>query len=179
VADRVPGVNGDCLDEWRGLIEHEHEWGKDMRVQIALSLPREARSVPLTRHTVSAALYTAGVEPTCVDEVEVALSEACTNAVQHAVGGVSYEVNVSISDEQVSIEVVDSGSGFGQREVYSDVVDHASENGRGMALMNALSDLAVFDSVTGKGGSVHLTKRLRWIQGTRLLGATQDLERPL
>jgi serine/threonine-protein kinase RsbW len=150
-----------------------------MRVQIALSLPREAVSVPLTRHTVSAALYTAGVEPMCVDEVELALSEACTNAVQHAVGGVSYEVNVSISDEHVTIEVVDSGSGFGQREASFGALDHASENGRGMALMNALSDLAVFDSVTGKGGSVHLTKRLRWIQDARHPEGTRDLERPL
>jgi serine/threonine-protein kinase RsbW len=152
---------------------------RTMRVQIALSLPRETVSVPLTRHTVSAALYTAGVEPMCVDEVELALSEACTNAVLHAVGGVSYEVNVSISDEQVSIEVVDSGSGFGQRETSSGAVEHASENGRGMTLMNALSDLAVFDSVTGKGGSVHLTKRLRWIQGARHPEEARRLEHPL
>jgi serine/threonine-protein kinase RsbW len=137
-----------------------------MRIQLALSLPREAVSVPLTRHTVSAALYTAGVEPTCVEEVEVALSEACTNAVLHAVSGVTYEVLVNISDQQVTMEVVDSGSGFGQRATTWDAADHASENGRGMALMHALSDLAVFDSVTGgEGGSVHLTKQLRWIQG--------------
>jgi serine/threonine-protein kinase RsbW len=168
-------LDGDC---GRSARKIEHEGGKDMRVQIALSLPREAVSVPLTRHTVSAALYTAGVEPMCVDEVEVALSEACTNAVLHAVGGVSYEVNVSISDEQVSIEVVDSGSGFGQREVSSDAVDHAAENGRGMALMHALSDLTVFDSVTGEGGSVHLTKRLRWIQGAHHPWVPPAAERP-
>jgi serine/threonine-protein kinase RsbW len=82
--------------------------------------------------------------------VGVALSEACTNAVQHAVAGVTYEVMVGISDEQVAIEVVDSGSGFGQREVNSSTPDHATENGRGMALMHALSDLAVFDSVDGE-----------------------------
>jgi serine/threonine-protein kinase RsbW len=137
-----------------------------MRIQLALSLPRETVSVPLTRHTVSAALYTAGVEPTCVDEVEVALTEACTNAVMHATGGVTYEVLVGISDEQVTIEVVDSGSGFGQRATTREGTDHGSENGRGMGLMHALTDLAVFDSVTGgEGGSVHLTKHLRWIEG--------------
>ena len=80
---------------------------KTMRVQLALSLPREEISVPLTRHVVSAALTTAGVEPTCVHDVEVALSEACTNAVQHAVEGVTYEVMVGISDEQVAIDVID------------------------------------------------------------------------
>src|SRR5215211_6055788 len=78
----------------------------------------------MTRHVVSAALLTAGVEPSCVHDVEMALSEACTNAVQHAVEGMSYEVMVGISDEQVSIDVVDSGSGFGQRHVATDGHDH-------------------------------------------------------
>jgi serine/threonine-protein kinase RsbW len=141
--------------------------GTDMRVQLALSLPREAISVPLARHVVSSALITAGVEPGCVDEVEVALSEACTNAVKHAVDGVSYEVMVGISDEHVNIEVVDSGSGFGQRHVPPDGHDHWAENGRGLTLINALTDLAIFDSVEGEGGSVHLTKRLRWIEGAQ------------
>ena len=150
-----------------------------MRVQLALSLPREAISVPLARHVVSSALITAGVEPTCVHEVEVALSEACTNAVKHAVDGVTYEVMVGISDEHVAIEVVDSGSGFGQRSASPDGHDHWDENGRGIALMKALSDLAVFDSVEGEGGSVHLTKRLRWVQGAKRPEPVESVERPL
>jgi serine/threonine-protein kinase RsbW len=136
-----------------------------MRIQLGLTLPREAVSVPLTRHTVSAALYTAGVEPDCVEEVEVALTEACTNAVRHAGPGVSYDVQVGISDEQVTIDVLDSGSGFGQRSTTPTETDHAAEDGRGLGLMQALSDLTVFDSVTGGGGSVHLMKQLRWIEG--------------
>ena len=150
---------------------------ENMRIQLALTLPREEISVPLTRHVVSAALLTAGVEPTCVHEVEVALSEACTNAVKHAVEGISYEVMVGISDEQVAIDVVDSGSGFGQRHV-STGHDHWAENGRGVALINALSDLAIFDSVEGEGGSVHMTKALRWVQGTQRPGPTLSKERP-
>jgi serine/threonine-protein kinase RsbW len=138
-----------------------------MRVELGLSLPREEISVPLTRHVVSAALSTAGVLPACVQEVELAVSEACTNAVQHAVEGVSYEVLILITDEQVAIDVIDSGSGFGQREVPTDEVDHWSENGRGLRLIHALSDLAIFDSVEGEGGSVHLKMGLRWWKGAR------------
>jgi serine/threonine-protein kinase RsbW len=149
-----------------------------MRVQLALSLPREAISVPLARHVVSSALITAGVEPTCVHEVEVALSEACTNAVKHAVDGVTYEVAVGISDEHVNIEVVDSGSGFGQRQISADEHDHWAEDGRGLKLINALTDLAIFDSVEGEGGSVQMTKRLRWVKGTRNAGSPLSMERP-
>lgn len=80
--------------------------GEGMKIQLVLSLPREEISVPLTRHVVSAALLTAGVQPTCVQDVEVALSEVCTNAVKHAVDGVSCEVMVGITEEKVSIDVV-------------------------------------------------------------------------
>ena len=142
-----------------------------MKIELALSLPREEISVPLTRHVVSAALLAAGVQPTCVHDVEVALSEACTNAVKHAVDGVSYEVQVGISEDEVSIDVVDSGSGFGQHQVSPDGHDpHSDEDGRGFALMEALSDLAIFDSVDGEGGSVHLTKRLQWMPGAPRVG---------
>lgn len=149
-----------------------------MRVQLALSLPREEISVPLARHVVSAALLTAGVEPTCVQEVEVALSEACTNAVKHAVEGVVYEVTVGISDEQVSIEVVDSGSGFGQGQAGTNGHDHLALDGRGIALIHALTDSALFDSIDGEGGSVHLTKRLRWRQGKPQPGPAPSVELP-
>jgi len=148
-----------------------------MRVQLALSLPREAISVPLARHVVSAALLTAGVEPTCVHEVEVALSEACTNAVKHAVEGVVYDVTVAITDEQVSIEVIDSGSGFGQHQT-TNGHDHLALDGRGIALIHALTDLAIFDSINGEDGSVQLTKRLRWRQGTPQRGLAPSVELP-
>ena len=147
-----------------------------MKVQLALTLPREEFSVPLTRHVVSAALHTAGVEPTCVQDVEVALSEACTNAVKHAVDGVSYEVVVGISPEKVSIDVVDSGTGFGQHQVTPDGHDHSAEDGRGFALMAALTDLAIFDTVDSEGGSVRLTKRLRWIEREHPSGAGSPSE---
>lgn len=151
------------------------EVARGMRIQLALNLPREAVSVPLARHTVCSALETAGVEPTCVAEVGLALSEACTNAVRHAGEGVNYDVMVHISDEQVMIDVVDSGSGFGQRALTPQLPHHAAENGRGMALMTALTDSAAFDTVTGEGGSVHLMKRLRWTEDAgRLPPVFQD-----
>jgi serine/threonine-protein kinase RsbW len=149
-----------------------------MRVQIALSLPREEISVPLTRHVVSTALLTAGAKPACVHDVEVALSEACTNAVKHAVAGVSYEVGINISDEQVTIDVIDSGSGFGQHQISHDERHHEAEGGRGFALMHALSDLAIFDSVDTEGGSVHLTKRLQWLPGAPRSSAAKREARP-
>lgn len=137
-----------------------------VRIQVVMTLPREARSVPVVRRTVATALSTAGVTRECVGEVEVALSEACTNVFQHAGKGASYEVVINIGDEQLTMDVLDTGAGFGNLAAPpSTMAELDAEGGRGIALMRALSDRAVFDTVTGGGGSVHLMKQLRWVDG--------------
>jgi serine/threonine-protein kinase RsbW len=151
-----------------------------MRIQVVMTLPREAASVPLARRTVAVALSSAGVAHDCVSEVEVALSEACTNAYHHAGEGADYEVVINIGDEQLTVDVLDSGTGFGPRPAGSaaSMPDDSAERGRGLALMAALTDRAVFDTVSGNGGSVHLMKRLRWAAHAPLLTsapATQGL----
>jgi serine/threonine-protein kinase RsbW len=134
-----------------------------VRIQVVMTLPREARNVPVVRRTVATALESAGVTDECVEEVQVALSEACTNVFQHAGEGAAYEVVINIGDEQLTMDVLDSGSGFGNLDgAASALPDLDAEGGRGIALMRALSDRAVFDTVTGRGGSVHLMKYLRW-----------------
>jgi serine/threonine-protein kinase RsbW len=133
-----------------------------MRIQVALTLPREAVSVPLARHTVSAALQRAGIEESCLADVKVALTEACTNVFQHAQDGETYDVVINLGDEYLTVDVVDSGTGFGQHFPVGSLPDPSSERGRGTALMQAFSDHTTFDTVAGGGGSVHLMKRLQW-----------------
>lgn len=133
-----------------------------MRMQLVLALPREMASVPVAIRTVTAALKAAQVGPECLDEVEVALSEACTNVVRHAGNHHSYEVGMSLGDDCLTMDIVDFGEGFGGPVPSSDMPDTTVESGRGMALMRAFTDQADFDSGTGDGVSVHLVKNLRW-----------------
>jgi serine/threonine-protein kinase RsbW len=140
-----------------------------VRIQVALTLPREAVSVPLARHTVSAALERAGIDHDCLAEVQVALTEACTNVFQHAQQGDTYEVVINVAEEHMTVDVIDSGPGFGARMPVADLPDPSSESGRGAALMLAFTDHTAFDEVDGGGGSVHLMKRLQWEQGAPIL----------
>jgi serine/threonine-protein kinase RsbW len=144
--------------EQRGTVE----------VKIVLTLPRDTASVPLARHTVSAALQRAGVTTECIDEVEVAISEACTNAYAHAGDAATYEVTITLRSETLVIDVIDSGPGFGNGSPAAAMPSPVSDGGRGVALMSAFTDEAVFDSVSGGGGSVHLVKNLRWTHGAPL-----------
>jgi serine/threonine-protein kinase RsbW len=131
-----------------------------MSSQIVLMLPPEAASVSVARHTLAEALTIADVTPDCIYEAQVALSEACTNVFHHVTAGENFEVLINIGDLELTLHILDSGPGFpinGHPQVIWPDVD--AENGRGMALMTALTDEANFDFQNG-GGSVRLKKRL-------------------
>lgn len=133
-----------------------------MRIRIVMELPADAASVPLVRRTVAEAMRSAGVARECVEEAEVALSEACTNVYHHAGTDDHYEVGVELDSDQLTMDILDTGEGVAEHHRNATMPDGSAENGRGLALMAAFSDQVVFDSVLSTGGGVHLMKRLRW-----------------
>jgi serine/threonine-protein kinase RsbW len=131
-----------------------------MSIQIAMMLPPEAASVSMARRTLAEALRIANVTPDCGHEAQVALSEACTNVFHHAATHENFEVLIGVGDLNLTMHVLDSGPGLPTKGHHrADWPDDTAENGRGIALMNAFTDSASFDSQEG-GGTVRLTKRL-------------------
>jgi serine/threonine-protein kinase RsbW len=111
-------------------------------VEIAFSvrLPVDANSVPFIRAVCRQALEHLRVAPAVVDEIALALTEACANVVQHAGPHQDYEVHVEIDDRRCRICVADSGGGFDPDRVPRDVAGSVLEGGRGLVLMRALVD---------------------------------------
>ncbi|MFF7453569.1 ATP-binding protein [Kitasatospora sp. NPDC008115] len=86
-----------------------------MDIWWTLHLKREPASVPLARRILLGAMATAGVDPQIAQDLGVALSEACANAVEHGAGrrpDDGYQVTASISGDLLRIEVTDSGPGL-------------------------------------------------------------------
>ncbi|MFD9598506.1 ATP-binding protein, partial [Kitasatospora sp. NPDC059973] len=86
-----------------------------MDIWWTLHLKRDPASVPLARRILLGAMATAGVDPQIADDLGVALSEACANAVEHGACGRSddgFQVTASISGDLLRIEVTDSGPGL-------------------------------------------------------------------
>lgn len=134
-----------------------------MQIHIAMTLPRQPASVTVARHTAAVTLATAGVTPECVSAVEVALSEACTNVIHHAIASDFFQVTFVLSDGQVTVDVIDSGTGRSVDRPGGDALaDPLADGGRGLELMASLCDRAVIDVGNGHAGSVHLMKRLQW-----------------
>jgi len=133
-----------------------------VRIEVVLSLPQEAVSVPLARQVVAAMLVQTGIEGDCLADVKVALSEACTNVLDHAGPGGAYRVTIALENDLLSIDVTDDGPGFGDPRLQPEMAEPLSERGRGAALIEALTDHVHFDSISTGGATVHMRKRLDW-----------------
>ena len=132
-----------------------------MNIVFSLNLPRDEASVPVVRHISRDALLGLGVSRPCVDEIEVAVSEACTNVLKHVRGtNESYKVEVDVNERQCEIRVIDTGHGFDHDSQGREHADHSAEGGRGIFLMRAMVDNVEFTSAPGSGTVVRLTKNL-------------------
>jgi anti-sigma regulatory factor (Ser/Thr protein kinase) len=134
---------------------------RGFRVSLSLQLPRDHVSIAVLRHLVRVLLSEVGVVDEDRGDVELAVSEAATNVVDHSGGEDAYEVAITVGPVLAELRVVDLGRGF----------DHANlslegalddERGRGLLLMNALVDNVGFESAPEHGTVVHLVKRLHF-----------------
>ena len=133
-----------------------------MEVKLTLALPRDQLSVPLARRILKRSLDSLGIDGDTISDIELALTEACTNVLDHAHGDDDYTVSAGIDGETCVIEVIDRGGGFdGSKRGLLDA-EPGAEDGRGIQLMRALVDRLEFQSRPTEGTVVHLEKRLTW-----------------
>ena len=131
-----------------------------MDIAFTVHLPVDTGSVPFIRGLCRQALEHLDVERTVIDEISLALTEACANVVQHAGEHALYEVAVSIDDRQCRISVVDDGEGFDAAMLPQGDERTPLEDGRGLLLMQALVDRLDFRHESDGRHRVTLEKRL-------------------
>ncbi|MGY1746775.1 ATP-binding protein [Blastococcus sp. SYSU D00695] len=112
-----------------------------MDIAFTVTLPVDTGSVPFVRGLTRQALEHLGIARPVVDEVTLALTEACANVVQHSGEHAHYEVGVEIDDRLCRITVWDDGRGLDPLAAPNtrDGRDRA-EGGTGLLLMQALVD---------------------------------------
>lgn len=139
-----------------------------MDISFSVRLPRDARSLPLMRGLMRQALEHLAVSTQTIEEIVLALTEACANVVQHAGQHEEYQVDVAITDDVCRVSVLDDGQGF-DFEQASAAPGSPLENGRGLMLMQALVDDLEFVRSEDGRHRVELEKRLRAEPKLRLL----------
>lgn len=131
-----------------------------MNIHIALCLPRDGETVSVVRAVAMDALARFGVTKSCIDDIGLALSEACANVIRHADSSDEYEVRLEVDGAQCAISVIDTGRGLDVSTLTHGMPEPASSGGRGVALMDALTDHIDFISEPQSGTIVRLVKEL-------------------
>jgi serine/threonine-protein kinase RsbW len=131
-----------------------------VKLDVALCLPQEVETVALIRSVVTDTLVKLGVTTECVDDIRLALSEACTNVIAHAGVRDEYEVRLQVDNERCQIRVINTGGGFDAEALTGEMPDAGSARGRGVAIMRAVMDQVDFISEPEAGTIVHLSKAL-------------------
>ena len=139
---------------------------------MVLFMPRDAASVPVSRQVLDSCLETLGVTPDTRTDIALALGEACANVVQHAGPGFEYEVLATARDGRCVIEVVNTVDGRGARAraaalgtPSADPVPATAEHGRGLKIIDAVTDNLQLTADGRAGTTVHFEKVLSWLPG--------------
>lgn len=153
-----------------------------MRLILQLVLPADARLLPRTRRAIAEYLAEIGASQEHVDDVILALDEACANVIRHAFPDGSngcFRLVAEISDADIRIAVEDDGVGFAPEELdlrgdgaaasgegFADAFDPdvaPATSGRGLEIIRHVMTTVEVRSPTesGVGTRLSMTKRLR------------------
>ena len=82
---------------------------------IRLTLPARPENIAVVRHMLGAVGQAIELSPAVVDDLRLAVTEACTNVVRHAYPGRSGTLDVVVrpEGERLEVTVADSGRGMG------------------------------------------------------------------
>ncbi len=133
---------------------------------VALTIPADAKWLTVVRLTVSGVASRAGASYEDVDDIKVAVSEACTNAIDHAfrnTQGTPPTICIECYplDAAIRIEVSDEGCGFDPAAagILDQPADPDKQGGLGLYLIHKLMHETQVVSRPGGGTKVVMVKR--------------------
>ena len=98
----------------------------------------------------------------CMDDIEdlkVAVSEACTNAINHSSDD-RFTIIYTMIENGLTIEIIDNGNGYDTSSINEPDIENLKESGMGLFIIEALMDEVSIESQEGKGTSIKMTKYL-------------------
>ena len=132
---------------------------------LKFSVPGKPEYVGTVRLAVSSLANCAGFDIEAVEDIKVAVSEACTNVVCHCKPNRDdcYEVACEVGDGRIIISVIDRAGGYDMEKYQRPVIDREcpKEGGLGIFIIKALMDEVDIFSELGLGTSIKMVKYLR------------------
>jgi serine/threonine-protein kinase RsbW len=104
----------------------------------------------------------AGFDIEAIEDIKVAVSEACNNTVVHACEANLDDYNVEFvrADESLTITVSDAGPGYDTASYEEPDISELHSGGLGIFIIRALMDEVDITSEPGTGTNIRMTKYL-------------------
>jgi len=138
-----------------------------MEQKFTIQVPSSTRNLAIIREFIARVAEQAGLSEKALGELELAVDEACTNVIEHAYGHDSTKevvIRAIFDEEEIRIEVIDTGHGFEPTQVESleldELVEKRRTGGLGMRLMQTLMDEVHYEFEPGKKNELTMVKRL-------------------
>lgn len=131
-----------------------------MSDRISLTLPTKSEYVSVARLTASVMANNMGFDIESIEDIKVAVGEACNNAVLHGAGEDEFSISFIVENSEIEIEVHDSGNGFSIEAYNEPDLLNPGENGLGIFIMKSLMDDVTVNSEVGKGTKIRMIKKL-------------------
>jgi serine/threonine-protein kinase RsbW len=127
-----------------------------------LTIPAKAEYIVLGRLALTSFARVRPLSAEELSDLKLALTEACTNAVQHSYeqGQGVVEILYELLPDRLVIEVSDSGEGFVPPDSRPSDPHELSEGGLGIAIIRALSDELEIGERDGGGSTLRIVKLL-------------------
>ncbi|MDW7672870.1 MAG: ATP-binding protein [Bacillota bacterium] len=130
---------------------------------IELSIPHRSEYVSMIRLTVASIASRMGFDIEEIEDMKVALSEACSNAILH--GGCGEEENFLVQfireQKRLVISVSDFGKGYCVQSLQEPNAEELNEGGLGIFIIKSLMDDVKIKSGSSQGTSITMIKNLR------------------
>jgi len=134
---------------------------------VELRMGARPENLALARLALGGVASIAGASEAAVADLKVAVTEACTNAIQHGSApgrldgtGRSIVVRYRVGEELLEVEVEDEGAGFDPLDPGAPGGQNGDGQGMGLMIIRALTDEVLVES-DETGSRVSFAKRLR------------------
>lgn len=126
---------------------------------IKMEISSNPKYVSIIRLTTSGIANKMGFCLEDIEDLKVAISEACTNAIKHSSQD-RFTIIYTMIENGLTIEIIDNGKGYDTNSVSEIDSEDLKESGMGLFIIESLMDEVNIKSEEGKGTTIKMTKYL-------------------
>ncbi len=131
-----------------------------MNEKINLKLPCKPEFINVARMNISVIANNMKMDYEVIQDLKVAISEACNNVIIHSDSESHYEIDFIVKREKLVVEINDFGNGFDFGNYNEPDLENPKESGLGLFIIDSLMDEFEIETKNGNGTKIRMIKNV-------------------